>query len=132
MSFDLNLICLKNGEFDTFPSIIVQNIFEPFVKKRDEDLWFLEFPDGGGGDMLGDRDERTNGVSIHHASGGDIYDALYEVLRQTNSVLIWSFGGCVIADSAMLAHLPEGLIESVGVPVVVHSGADIVAEIEKT
>ena len=133
MSFDVHLICLRNGEPDMFPAQIVRDVFEPYIESRDEDLWVLAFPDGGGGEMLGeDGTEETNGVSIDGASGSDIFDALYEVLRQTNSVLVWSFGGCVVANASVIADLPEGLIEENGEPVVVRSGAEILAEIEKT
>ncbi len=134
MSFDIELICLKNGEPDMFPAQIVRDAFEPFIVSRDEDMWVLAFPDGGGGEMYAEDDdaEVTNGVSIGGASGSDIYDALYEVLRQTNSVLTWSFGGCVVANASVIADLPEGLIEENGEPVVVQSGAEILAEIAKT
>jgi hypothetical protein len=84
--------------------------------------------------MLGEDDdtEETGGVSIDHVSGGDIYDALFEVLRQTNSILTWSFGGCVVANTAVIADLPEGLIDDVGSPLVVSSGSDILAAVEST
>jgi hypothetical protein len=133
VSFDVHLICLRNGEPDMFPAQIVRDAFEPFIESRDEDLWVLAFPDGGGGEMLGeDGTKETNGVSIDHANGADIYDALYEVLRQTNSVLTWSFGGCVVANASVIADIPEELIGGNGAPIVVQSGADILAEIEKT
>jgi hypothetical protein len=134
MSFDLNLVCLKDGEPDVFPADIVRQAFEPFVKSRDEDLWTLEFPDGGGGEMsaYGAEETETSDISISRASGADIYDALYKVLQQTHTVLIWSFGGCVVANEAVIPDLPEGLIESLGTPAIVNSGADILSEIAKT
>jgi hypothetical protein len=75
--------------------------------------------------LTNDDKTKTGGVTISRASGVDIYNALYEILRQTNSVLIWSFGGCVIADPAVRKDLPEGLIESVGEPILVRSGSEI-------
>ncbi len=132
MSFDVMLMCLKDGLPDNFPSSIVRKALDPFISFRDGDFCRLSFPDGGSGEMFTDEDEETNGVTINSPSGADIYDALYDILRQTHSVLFWSFGGCVIADTSVIPDLTEGLTESLGEPVVVHSGADIVAEIAKT
>ncbi|HTJ64381.1 MAG TPA: hypothetical protein VL899_11270 [Alphaproteobacteria bacterium] len=132
MSFDVELICLKNGEPDTFPAQIVRDAFERFIKSREEDVWILAFPDGGGGEMVAEDEEagETNGVSIGSPSGDNIYDALYEVLRQTNSVMTWSFGGCAVANASVIADLPKELIEENGKPIIVGSGWEILAAIE--
>ena len=132
MSFDLELICVKDGFPDSFPASIVREALGPFVRSQDEDMWILEFPDGGGGEMLAEDEDETNGVSIGGANGVDIYNALYEILRQTHAVLIWSFGGCVIADPSVIPDLPEGLVESVGEPIVVRSGAEIAEAVSNT
>ena len=131
MSFDLDLVCLKDGLPDTFSSKIVHQALDRFVSFQDGSHRKLSFPDGGG-EMFTDYGEETDGVSISSASGHQIYDALYEILRQTHSVLIWSFGGCVVADESVIADCPEELIESLGQPIVVHSGAEIVAAVEST
>jgi hypothetical protein len=132
MSFDLVLTCLKNGLPDNFPAIIVRQALTPFITNRHGDLCKLSFPDGGGGEMFTDDDEETDGLMISGGSGRDIYDALFNILRQTHSVLFWSFGGCVVADPSVIPDIPEGLIESLGQPTIVKSGADIVAAVEQT
>lgn len=132
MSFDVILTCLKDGLPDTFSSTIVHKALDRFVSFQDGSYRRLSFPDGGGGEMFSDQEEETDGVMISSASGHQVYDALYEILRQTHSVLFWSFGGCVVADESVIADCPEGLIESLGRPIVVHSGAEIVAVVEST
>ena len=132
MSFDVILICLKNGTPDAFPSTIVRQALDRFISFRDGRFCKLSFPDGGGGEMFTDQEEETDGVMISSASGHQIYDALYEILRQTHSVLFWSFGGCVIADESVVADCAEDMIESLGQPILVHSGAEIAAAIEST
>jgi hypothetical protein len=134
MSFDLNLIGLKDGGPADFPASIVREALGPFIQSRDGDFCILAFPDGGGGEMNADDEdaEFTNGVTISRASGEDVYNSLYEILRQTHSVLIWSFGGCVIADSSVMNDLPEGLVESVGEPILVRSGAEIAAAVRNS
>jgi hypothetical protein len=42
-----------------------------------------------------------------------------------------SFGGCAVAAS-VIGDLPEGLIENLGQPVVVKSGAEIAAAIAES
>ena|ERR1700744_2087926 len=132
MSFDLVLMCLKNGLPDNFPATIVRGALDPFITFRDGDFCKLSFPDGGGGEMFIDDEEETDGLTISGGSGGNLYDALYDILRQTHSVLFWSFGGCVVADPSVVPDLPEGLIEDLGPPTTVKSGADIVAAVGLT
>jgi len=135
MSFDLNLISFKDGGPSSFPVSIVMDALGPFIRSRDEDgLCRLAFPDGGGGEMFAfDEDEtEVSDICIDKANGTAIYDALYEILRQTHSALIWSFGGCAVADASVIPDLPEALIEDLGQPVVVKSGAEIAAAVAET
>jgi hypothetical protein len=134
MSFDLELMAFKDGGPAMFPSRIVNEALAPFIQSRDDEMCLLAFPDGGGGEMPADNDEEmeTSGVSIGGASGTDIYSALYEILRQTNSVLFWSFGGCVVADASVISDLPDGFTDDLGEPIVVGGGAEIAAAVAKT
>jgi len=134
MSFDVNLMRFKNGEPGVFPAKIVREIFGPFVDSRDGDTWFLEFPDGGGGEMTAEDDyaQETNGISISSPCGSQIYDALYRVLQQVGGVLMWSFGGCAVADTAVIPELPLEMLDQLGQPIVVRNGSEIVAAIHNT
>ena len=135
MSFDLNLVSFKDGGPLPFPVSIAMDALGPFIRSRDEDgLCQLVFPDGGRGEMFGfdDDDTEISDISIGRANGTDIYDALYEILRRTNSALIWSFGGCVVADASVIPDLPDGLIEELGEPVIVKNGPEIAAAVAET
>jgi hypothetical protein len=79
-----------------------------------------------------DDETETDGVTISSASGVEIYNALYEIPRQTNSVLIWSFGGCLIADPSVMNDFPQGLIDDLGEPTIVHGGLEIAEAVERT
>ena len=134
MSFDLNLISFKDGDPSPFPVSIVMDALGPFIQSRDDDgLCRLAFADGGG-EMFAFDDGETeiSDISIGGANGVDIYDALYEILSRTHSALIWSFGGCVVADASVIPDLPDGLIEDLGQPVIVKSGAEIAAAVAET
>jgi hypothetical protein len=135
MSFDLNLISFKDGGPLPFPVSIVTDALEPFIRSPDEDgVCRLVFPDGGGGEIFAfDKDEtEVSDISIGSASGTDIYDALFEILSRTHSALIWSFGGCAVADASVIPDLPDELIEDLGQPVIVKSGAEIAAAVAET
>lgn len=133
MSFDLHLIAFKDGGPASFPKHIVEKALGPFIQSRDSDFCVLAFPDGGGGEMFDDEEEtETDSVSISRGSGLAMYDALYEILSQTHSALMWSFGGCVVADASVIPDLPDGLIEDLGQPTVVTSGTEIAAAVAET
>jgi hypothetical protein len=135
MSFDLDLVSFKDGGPLPFPVDIVTDALGPFIRSRDKDgLCQLAFPDGGSGELLAFDENETeiSDISIGEASGTDIYDALYEILSRTHSALIWSFGGCAVADASVIPDLPDELIEELGQPVVVKSGAEIAAAVAET
>ncbi len=67
------------------------------------------------------------------ASGEGIYGPLFEIMRQTHTLLWWS--GCddamVTADPNIAAHLPPDFIAKYGKPALVRSVADIFEELAK-
>jgi len=138
MSSDIGLLPFKDGEPSTISSALVLQVLKPFIRPivdpRYDERWELVFPDGGGGDMdpIVEGVDK-NGLAIGHHSGGDLLDALYEIMRQTHTLLYWTgVDDLVTADEAIADHLPPDYIENFGVPPLVRSGADIAAEIAKT
>jgi hypothetical protein len=134
MSSDLGLFSFENGAECPFPVAIARKVLEPFIAQRDDDLWELSFPDGGGGYIgaLAD-DEPFPDICINRPSGADLFDAIYEIMRQTHTIMWWTGGPDLItADEDITQHLPTDHIEKFGRPALVHSGADILAEIAKT
>jgi hypothetical protein len=62
-----------------------------------------------------------------------LFDALYEIMRQTHTLMWWSgMNTMITADETIADHLPPDFIEQYGIPPLVRSGADILAEIAKT
>jgi hypothetical protein len=136
MSFDIGLICFENGDTAPLPAAIMIKAFAPNITPVDDgELWELSFPDGGGGEMdpLYDTDRHFD-FCITGASGEDIYKPIFEIMRQTHTLLWWS--GCddamVTADPDIAAHLPPDYIEQNGTPALVRSVDDIFDEIAKT
>jgi hypothetical protein len=138
MSSDIGLLPFKDGKPSTISSALMLQVLKPFIRPIVDphypDRWELVFPDGGGGDMAPIIEgEDRNGLTIGHHCGGDLLDALYEIMRQTHTLLYWSgVDNLVTADENISEHLPPNYIERFGTPPLVRSGADIAAEIAKT
>jgi hypothetical protein len=132
MSFDISLYCFQDGDEDFFPTSIVKDAFAPFHVGDDGSYWILRFPNGGSCEVRVDDEPMTVGFSIIRPSGDGLYDAIYEIMRQTQTALSWSFGGAATANPSVIPHLPPDMIKSVGVPTIVHSGEDIIKAIESS
>ncbi len=133
MSDDMGLFCYQDGDFGVMPIGLVLKILGPFVKDRNADQWELSFPDGGGGNMMPVADRSHPDIAINRPRGSDLYDAIYEIMRQTHTIMWWTGGpDQITADENIADHLPPGFIEEYGRPALVRSGADILAEIAKT
>jgi hypothetical protein len=113
---------------------VLKPFIRPVIDSRFPVYWELAFPDGVGGEMSPIVEgEDENGLAIGHHSGFQLLDALYEIMRETHTLLYWS--GCdvmITADAAIADHLPHDYIELYGTPPLVRSGAEIAAEIAKT
>jgi hypothetical protein len=61
---------------------------------------------------------------------------MFEVLRQTRTVLFWPAGGpkphCCLANPQMIPQVPASLIDAIGEPAFVTSGAEIDAVMERS
>jgi len=134
MSSDLGLIPFKDGKEGPLSSALVLKVLKPFILPIDDENWELSFPDGSGGDMLPVlEDHDAFGICINRPHGAALFDALYEIMRQTHTLMYWTGSRDMItADPSIAEHLPPDYIEIYGMPALVHSGADILAEIAKT
>lgn len=134
MSSDLGLISFKDGEPGTLSSALVLQVLKPFIRPVDDELWELEFTDGSSGNLspvVVGKDSWD--ICINRPCGGALFDALYEIMRQTHTLMWWSgMNTMITADETIADHLPPDFIEQYGIPPLVRSGADILAEIAKT
>ncbi len=132
MSAEALLFCFGLPGEDTFPTSIVRNIFGPFIEKKDGNLWYLAFPDGGRCEVFVDEGEQTGSLMFDHAGGDDLFKAIFEIMRQTQTVLSWSFGGAAAVNASVIPHIPPEMIKGVGAPILVHSFKELKDVIENS
>lgn len=132
MSFDIFVGCFQNGEPAHFPRAVLDKAFGSFAERTDRAFWRLSYPDRGKGDLyMGDADE-IDGFMVNRPPASDLFwEALLDILRQTSSVLYWAGDGAAVADPSVIAHLPESMIESLGVPTVVGTTSEILDLIKR-
>jgi hypothetical protein len=132
MSFDIWLFCFKDGGEGFFPTSIVKDAFAQFHGGNDGEDWIPQFPNGGRCEVTVGEEPMTFGFMINRPNGDGLYDAIYQIMRQTQTALSWSFGGAATANPSVIPHLPPEMIKSVGVPTIVYSGEDIIKAIESS
>jgi hypothetical protein len=88
--------------------------------------------DGGRCEVSVDEGEQTGGLMFDHAGGDDLFKAIFEIMRQTQTVLSWSFGGAAAVNASVIPHIPPEMIEMVGAPTIVRSFTELVEVIEKS
>lgn len=133
MSFDIFLGAFRQGEPAAFDRAIVEDAFHPLIASRDHHGWALTCDSFV---HIGDASAITH-VTINRPNFTPAFqDALFEVLRRAPAVLFWPGSGphprICAADPAVVAELPPDMIEALGAPVIVASGAEIPACISRT
>jgi hypothetical protein len=135
MSFDICLQCDRDGKSAPWKREIVEQIFGHYVVYRDEDHGFmrLEFPDGGGSDVYMGINDDIKSMMFSHSGGQDFFEALYQLIDRIHGYLFWPADPpfFVITDAATITHVPGGFLESGFVPLLVKSGTEIIAAIER-
>jgi hypothetical protein len=125
MSFDIFLDAYYRRMPTSFPRKIVEEIFAPMIAGRDDRGWDLD-PIGR---VYIDDTAEIGGFSVNRPPETPAFwDAMLTVLRRTPSVLYWPGrrGGCAcVADPDVIRNMPADMVESLGEPLVVTSGAAI-------
>lgn len=141
MSFQIFLMTTTEDERDNFDRAIVERAFKDIAVRQDNEWWQLQTPEGDEvfATVHVHQKPRLSGFSVIRPPSFEVFptfwDAVFDVLRQTRTVLAWPGGPppyCV-ANPALVPDLPADLIEAWGnPPPIVSSGADIVAAMERS
>jgi len=136
MGFTIYVSSLPNDPPAEFERALVERVLGPIAWEVDGDWWNLRGREEG--ERLAEVSIRDtpliHGFCIHRPPSYDylpkLYDALFEIMRQTRTFLFWPApdgGGpdyCV-ADAALIPPLVAAFGHYMGKPVLLASGADI-------
>ena len=136
MSSELFLQCFKNKRLQALPVTEIERIFGADITSRGED-------EDGGADSLWRVDNRQGGRSLVHlrrtvddhsqvtglmlnGATGAVFDRLFELIRETQSVVYWPGGTrYVVADDIDLStHLPDNFLDIFPTRLAVRNGAE--------
>jgi hypothetical protein len=126
VSFDIYLLCVRNGEPATFKRSVVTEIFGPHAY-GDPDFSNVTFPDGSGSCIYVARDDDIESMGFNHCGGNDFFQALYELGDRTKSIIFWpdTRPSFAVTDEATLAHLPLDFEQDFGPGQIVRNGREL-------
>jgi hypothetical protein len=132
VSFDVIFSAFRNGEFAPFPLTVLERVWGRFVERREPKCWILKFPDGGWSDLYLDPTDEISDFGINRPAGSpELWQGLFDILRETSGVAYWG-SGAVVADEGVIAHLPAGMAEIISPITVVTEPKAIQAAIRKS
>jgi hypothetical protein len=113
MSFDIFLVCVKNGEAAAFTRSLFEDIFSRGAINPRLPFTNVVYGDGGAQIFGADEDEDIQSLSFNHCGGDTFFAALYELADRSGSVVFWPGEERVLAvmSQAMIAHIPADMDE---------------------
>jgi hypothetical protein len=141
MSFEVYLNCIQNGDKGFFPTALVEAAFDPFISSREGECWVVIYPDSPSTldqtDLHltlkdGDRSSCSGLMVSRPTSNPRLYEGLMHILQVTDSIL-FCIGDCppLVGRADAIPHIASEIRETLGDPVIVRSGAEIVEWFER-
>ncbi len=126
MSFDVFLMCVRDGEEATFKREVLEEVMGRGAINPDYPLSNVYYADGMSVIYGGD-DEDIDSLMFNHFGGDTFFDRLWELADRTGSFLTWPDGECSLAVTCpeMIDQIYPSVIESVGPPIIVRSGKEL-------
>lgn len=120
MSFDIFIACFHGGDEGAFPRHVMEEAFGPYIDSREPRCLVLRFADGGHSDVYVEDKEHISFFGVNRpAASPEFWQAVFEILRQTPTLLLWPGGEHpVVGSPATLQHLPADVAETFGVPII--------------
>jgi hypothetical protein len=137
VSLDIFLVTLTDDEAVKFDRSIVERAFKYITSDQVGDHWH---PRTAFGTVSVDDEPKIRGISVRSPPSyehfPEFWNAMFEVLCQTRTVLVWPAGGpkphCCLANPDMIPHVPADFVDSFGEPAFVASGEEIDAVMERS
>jgi hypothetical protein len=131
MSFDLFVGCFTNGESSRFARALLDAPFEPYVIRRELGCLTVRFGDEGECYVFRGDGNDIDGFNIHRpVNSPTLYETLFAVLGSANLVLYMP-DECppLIVNAGVAAHVPAGMIDALGQPLVLKAPGEILGRI---
>ncbi len=134
MSSELFISRTKQGEIEPFSKSKLIEKLKPYIIKEEPEFNLLHvnfsknIPDGGQFYLTEDKNNPENllSLAINRVTGrGLFWDYLYDFLKSDNYVLYWPGSHPIVGLADTISNLPIDMIKSLGDPITVHSGKEI-------
>lgn len=130
MSFEVYVQFYKNGEEAGISSDQIYEVFSPFVTRSKPNHWLVSYDKTNYCEVdlisMEDTDLICGLVLSRPCVDERLWDALFSIMRQGNTVLYYPGGdNPFVACSDAIPHLPEDMVDTLGQPVVVKNGSEI-------
>lgn len=125
MSFDIHIICMRDGEGSSF----TRNLFEEIMGRGAIDPKFpletVSYADGRS-EIYGAQDDNLGGAMFNHFGGDTFFNRLWELADRTGSFIWWpdTKRSVAITRPEINSHLPKDIPGSMGRPYLVRSGRE--------
>jgi len=130
MGFEVYFHFCGEAERVGIPREAVRSLFQIVEEESEPDYWALRY-DSKNSCNIGvaplESDTRMlNGLYVERPCQDlRLWEGLLSVLRMGTIAMFWPGGPAIIANEATTAELPEDMIESLGLPKVVHSVTEV-------
>ena len=139
MSFDIFLVCFRNGDAAPFKREVFEAIFLPHCDnvrayKSDPSFMRVEYRDGSGGDIYCGDERDIDNIMFNHCGGESFFNDMFDLADRTLSIIFWPDATpvYVYTNAAVLKELPKDFIEKGDRSRLVRSGFDIVEAIRSS
>jgi hypothetical protein len=135
MSFDMYLISFERQQPSGLPRHLVRDAFGEHLRWEDEESGWTRYSEIDGCSVLlsplHSDPNLVSCVSINRPVSDDrFWTSLYRIMRLGNYALFFSGRrGPLVAELSGVDHLPRDILDSLGQPIVVHDGREIVEQI---
>jgi hypothetical protein len=136
MSMEVYIQCFKDGAPSGVPRDKVRAAFGQFLTETEPRFWSVRYDDENGCDVAVDACEDdaslVYSLCIERPCGDKrLWDALAAILKLGTVVLYFPGGASpLVAVESVVGHLPPDMVESLGTPVCIQTGDEIVRHID--
>jgi hypothetical protein len=127
MSFDLTLMCFRNGESATFKRSLVEEIVATGAVNPTFPLTSVEYRDGGGDIYGANRGDDIDHLMFNHFGGDTFMQRIWELADRTGSFFVWPDVGRSVAvtRAETMKHIHADIENDHKPPFIVRSGNEL-------